>query len=155
MTRFSDGTLNDTGRMFFLDTRSGGKLSHFMIPRPEPGVYCSAHLGKPVPNRDGRNLLVNAWYEGGVDVIDFTDPTDPEEIAFYDAASDNWSAYWYEGPELPGDTLTIYGNDIRQGFQSFRGDVAVDDTRLPFLNPQTQMETVGAGPRRPRGWPKR
>ena len=56
VTEFADGTLNDTGRMFFLDTRSGRKLSHFMIPRtetPEPGpTYCSAQLvSRSIPRR--------------------------------------------------------------------------------------------------------
>jgi len=141
--------VGDTGRMFFLDTDTGAKLSHFMIPRPEPGAYCSAHLGNVVPATD-KYLLVNAWYMGGVDVIDFTDPANPQEIAFYDAApagatgSDNWSAYWYEGPALSGDTLTLYGTDgvhnpaTGKGFQVFRAEVDADEVSLPHLNPQTQ-----------------
>ncbi|MDQ3871209.1 MAG: hypothetical protein M3301_06305, partial [Chloroflexota bacterium] len=60
----------DTGRMFFY-RRTGARLSHFQIPRPEmppAGVpnYCSAHLGNVVP-AIGRYLLANAWYTGGVD----------------------------------------------------------------------------------------
>jgi hypothetical protein len=48
---------------------------------------------------------------GGVDVIDFSDSTNPEEIPFYDIApagptgSDNWSAYWHEGPNLGSDVF--------------------------------------------------
>jgi hypothetical protein len=51
-----------------------------------------------------KDLLVNAWYMGGVDVIDFTNPRAPKEVAFYDIApsgptgSDNWSASPYQGP---------------------------------------------------------
>jgi hypothetical protein len=151
---------SDTGRMFFLDTATGTKLSHFMLPRPESVIetdpetgeefetaYCSAHLGNAVRTRDAY-LLVNAWYMGGVDVIDFTDPTNPEEVAFYDLAplgfegSFLWSAYWYEGPRLPGKALTVYGNDIGHGFQVFRTDLDVRDLRLTGLNPQTQVRAL-------------
>lgn len=147
----------DSGRMFFLDRRSGELLSHFMLPRPEEGAYCSAHLGVPVAATDQR-LLVNAWYEGGVDVIDFTDPSNPEEIAFYDVAppgptgSDNWSAYWYEGPSLPGDSLTIYATDgvavpaTGLGFQVFRTDHEANEVTLDRLNPQTQERVIPLQP---------
>jgi len=152
----------DTGRMFFLDTATGSKLSHFMIPRPEPGAYCSAHLGNVVRAAD-RRLLVNAWYMGGADVIDFTDPANPEEIAFYDAApagptgSDNRSAYWYEGPPLSKDTLTLYGTDgvhnppTGRGFQVFEAAIDADEQPLAYLNPQTQEKRLGLDARKPKG----
>ena len=138
---------SDTGRMFFVDTDTGEKLSHFMIPNREPDdpiPYCSAHLGNVVHSR-GKDLLVNAWYRGGVDVIDFTDPTKPKEIAWYDRINgDNWSAYWYEGPSLPGRTLTLYATDgvhdptTGAGFEVFRVHRDVDEVPLRHLNPQTQ-----------------
>lgn len=162
VTRFSDGSENDTGRMFFLDTASGRKLSHFMIPRsetPEPGpTYCSAHVGNTVNTADS-DLLVNAWYTGGADVIDFNDPRNPVEATFLDAGngaalgSDNWAAYWYEGPGLPGSSLTMYGQDGVEdppsglGFQVFGAATDVNDIPLPFLNPQTQMNVLGSGVR--------
>jgi hypothetical protein len=67
-------------------------------------------------------------------VVDFTDPTSPREVAYYDIApsgvtgGDNWSAYWYEGPRLGRRRLTIYASD------------GVDDpaARFDHLNPQTQ-----------------
>jgi LVIVD repeat-containing protein len=152
----------DTGRMFFLRTATGRLLSHFMIPRPESApeqdpetgevfetAYCSAHLGNVVRASD-RYLLVNAWYTGGVDVIDFTNPRRPTEVAFYDAeppgplGSFNWSAYWYEGPRLREPSLTIYGTDLLvRGFQVFRGLVEADEERLRRLNPQTQETVLG------------
>ena len=151
------GVPSDTGRMFFLDARTGEKLSHFQQPRPESALdqqgnetaYCSAHLGNVVPTEDAY-LLVNAWYEGGADVIDFTDPRNPVEIAFWDArpagpeGSDNWSAYWYEGPSARRGGLTIYGNDIGRGFQAFNVGERIDDAWLPYLNPQTQTRTIGS-----------
>jgi len=156
------GVPSDTGRMFFLDRRTGEKLSHFQIPRPESALneqgeetaYCSAHLGTPVPTDDAY-LLVNAWYEGGADVIDFTDPRNPVEIAFWDArpagagGSNTWAAYWYEGRAASRGGLTVYGNDIGRGLQVFDVTGAhVDDAWLPYLNPQTQVRTFGSPPAR-------
>ena len=137
----------DSGRMFFLDTVTGEKHSHYMIPRTEAAAYCSSHLGIPVPTKDGRNLLVNAWYDGGLNVIDFSDPRNPHEIAWYDfgpegaAGSDNWAAYWYEGPQATGGGLTMYATDngsTARGFLSFRARVNADEHRFSHLNPQTQ-----------------
>jgi LVIVD repeat-containing protein len=148
-TTWSNGTTNDTGAMFFLNTRTGAKYSHFTLPRPSPDGYCSAHLGNVVRTAD-RYLLVNAWYEAGVDVIDFTNPRSPAEVAFWDVFSDNWSAYWYEGPSLPGDTLTLYGNDgvedpaTGEGFQVFSAGIDVDEAPLRYLNPQTQVRRIGS-----------
>jgi hypothetical protein len=153
----------DTGRMFFLDARTGEKFSHFMINRPEEGAYCSAHLGIPVPAK-GKNLLVNAWYQGGVNVVDFTNPRKPKEIAFFDhepagrLGSDNWSAYWYETPDqVPtraSKSFFVYGNDgvfvpaAGRGFQSFEVTVGpVQRIGLTHLNPQTQEVMLrGIGP---------
>jgi hypothetical protein len=155
--------VGDTGRMFFLDAATGAKLSHFQLPRPEPALspeitsYCSAHLGNVVRTPD-RYLLVNAWYTGGVDVIDFTDPSNPAEIAFYDAlpagatGSDNWSAYWYQGPSIAADKLAIYATHgvesppTGKGFQVYSADIGVSTDDLPRLNPQTQETTLASPP---------
>jgi hypothetical protein len=76
-----------TGRMFFSDLATGAFLSEFQVVdlRPEPGAYCSAHMGMPIMGGH-KDLLVNAWYMGGADVIDFTNPRAPKEVAFYDMA---------------------------------------------------------------------
>ena len=76
---------------------------------------CVGHNGSiiPVPCRD---IFVQAWYQGGISVIDFTDSAGPVEIAFFDRgpidAEDMilggfWSAYWYGG--------RIYGTEIVRG----------------------------------------
>ena len=149
----------DTGRMFFHDASDGSVLSVFMADRSET-QYCSAHMGLPVPTTDGQDLLVNAWYMAGVDVVDFTDPTNPSEVAYFDtsaptgaAGTDNWSAYWYEGPALAGSNLTIYASDgvhapaavaaNGRGFNVYRVDVAVAEGSLGRLNPQTQEFFTG------------
>ncbi len=142
----------DTGRMFFLDVETGALLSQFMQPREEGTGYCSAHLGNFVATDDAY-LLANAWYTGGADVIDATDPTNPVETAFWDftdPTSDNWSHYWYEGPCLrtktngdcgPAGAFPTYGTDLaKYGFETFRvfNQVPTNRVRLDELNPQTQ-----------------
>ena len=76
---------------------------------------CVAHNGSIVPV-PGRDIFVQAWYQGGLSVIDFTDSTKPTEIAFFDRGpiSDKatvlggyWSTYWYNG--------RIYGTEIARG----------------------------------------
>lgn len=145
--------IGDTGRTHFLNVATGQRESHFTLPRSEEGAYCSVHQGNFVRTADAY-LSVSAWYEGGVNVIDFSDPANPVEVAFYDiagagtAGSFNWTAYWYEGPALAGDTLTIYGHDglgnpEARGFQVFQVDMAVDEEPLGRLNPQTQEGRLG------------
>jgi hypothetical protein len=80
---------------------------------------CVAHNGSliPVP---GRDIEVQAWYQGGVSVMDFTDPAHPQEIAYFDRGpidpkmlvlGGDWSAYWYNG--------AIYGSEIARGLDVF------------------------------------
>jgi hypothetical protein len=80
---------------------------------------CVAHNGSliPVP---GRDIEVQAWYQGGVSVVDFTDPERPFEIAYFDRGpvdpkmlvlGGEWSAYWYNG--------YIYGSEIARGMDVF------------------------------------
>ena len=80
---------------------------------------CVAHNGSliPVP---GRDIEVQAWYQGGVSIMDFTDPAQPFEIAYFDRGpidpkmlvlGGEWSAYWYNG--------YIYGSEIARGLDVF------------------------------------
>jgi len=80
---------------------------------------CVAHNGSliPVP---GRDIEVQAWYQGGISVMDFTDPAKPFEIAYFDRGpidpkllilGGDWSAYWYNG--------NIYGSEIARGLDVF------------------------------------
>jgi hypothetical protein len=81
---------------------------------------CVAHNGSliPVP---GRDIMVQAWYQGGISVFDFTDSARPVEIAFFDRgpidatqliAGGYWSAYWYNG--------NIYATEIARGIDVLR-----------------------------------
>ncbi|MFC3098184.1 DUF305 domain-containing protein [Alteraurantiacibacter palmitatis] len=100
-----------------------GKLvfrGYFKLPAPQSQwENCVAHNGSiiPVP---GRDIFVQAWYQGGVSVIDFTDPANPFEIAYFDrgpiderqiVVGGYWSAYWYNG--------RIYATEITRGIDVF------------------------------------
>ena len=149
------GGTHKTGKMFFTDVE-GNFLSEFHVGdlRPDPGAteYCSAHMGMAVMGIK-RDLLVNAWYTGGVDVIDFTVPTRLKEVAFYDrvAPGGTWSAYPYTGPLFPtGQGIPVYASDgvISNGLSE---GMVVYRTILPkpgrgqvldHLNPQTMDFSV-------------
>jgi hypothetical protein len=149
--------VQDTGKMFFSDVATGDFLSEFQVGNLRPDLaesaYCSAHMGMSVMGIK-RDLLVNAWYTGGVDVIDFSKPSRLKEIAYYDIAgpgpqgSDNWSAYPYTGPRFPtGAGIPVYASDGVHTPDSARGMV-VFRTKVPkpgnrvvdHLNPQTMGE---------------
>jgi hypothetical protein len=79
-----------------------------------------AHNGSLIPI-PGRDILVPAWYQGGVSVVDFTDASHPIEIAYFDrgpvdserrALGGMWSVYWYNG--------YIYGSEIARGVDVFK-----------------------------------
>ncbi|MGC6399460.1 DUF305 domain-containing protein [Sphingomonas sp. FW199] len=88
----------------------------FKLPAPQgEKENCVAHNGSIVPV-PGRDIFVQAWYQGGISVIDFTDSTAPREIAYFDRGAIDkqqlvlggfWSAYWYNGH--------IYGTEITRG----------------------------------------
>jgi hypothetical protein len=90
--------------------------SYYKMPAAQtPFENCVAHNGSliPVP---GRDIMVQAWYQGGISVFDFTDPAHPKEIAFFDRGpmdsmklvdAGSWSAYWYNG--------YIYSSEISRG----------------------------------------
>jgi len=144
------GGTHKTGRIFFSDLE-GNFLSEFHVGdrRPQgPDSYCSAHMGMSVRGVN-RDLLVNAWYTGGVDVIDFSDPVNLKEIAYYKFdgtfGSDNWSAYPYTGPMFNGPGIPVYASDGVEEPSTARGTV-VFSALLPkpgnsklvdHLNPQT------------------
>ena len=90
--------------------------AHYKMPAPQSETEnCVAHNGAiiPVP---GRDIFVQAWYQGGISVVDFTDSSNPIEIAYFDRGPANaeelltggyWSAYYYQG--------AIYGTEIVRG----------------------------------------
>jgi hypothetical protein len=94
--------------------------SYYKLPAAQSDTEnCVAHNGSliPVP---GRDIEVQAWYQGGISVMDFTDASHPFEIAYFDRGpidanmlvlGGDWSAYWYNG--------SIYASEIARGLDVF------------------------------------
>ncbi len=113
-----------------------------------PQENCVAHNGSliPVP---GRDIMVQAWYQGGTSVFDFTDPAHAAEIAFFDRGPIDpnrmveggaWSSYWYNG--------VIVSSEIARGLDVFeltpnplltQNEIdAAKSAHLDYLNVQGQ-----------------
>ena len=104
-------------------TRNGDKLdfkSYFKMPAAQTvNENCVAHNGSLIPI-PGREVMVQGWYQGGIDVFDWTDPSHPVEIAYFDRGpmdttklvmAGSWSVYWYNG--------LIYSSEIARGLDVF------------------------------------
>ncbi len=102
------------------DNKKLSFVSYYKLPAAQTDTEnCVAHNGSliPVP---GRDIKVQAWYQGGISIMDFTDANNPVEIAYFDRGpifSDmlvlggSWSAYWYNGQ--------IYSSEIARGLDIF------------------------------------
>ena len=135
-----------------------GKLVYrgtYKLPAPQGDKEnCVAHNGSiiPVP---GRDIFVQAWYQGGISVIDFTDDQNIHEIAYFDrgpidkdqlVTGGYWSAYWYKG--------RIYATEISRGLDVFAlepsefltaEEIAAAEGALyadGVFNPQTQTQVT-------------
>jgi hypothetical protein len=94
--------------------------SYYKLPAAQGDTEnCVAHNGSLVPV-PGRDIAVQAWYQGGISVVDFTDAEHPTEIAYFDRGpidpkmlvlGGDWSAYWYNGH--------IYASEIARGLDVF------------------------------------
>lgn len=67
---------------------------HFVIPQRQVIDFCVAHNYNVVPLANGRDVLSAAWYRGGSTVVDFTDPSNPQQIAFYIAIEGGRAFSW-------------------------------------------------------------
>ncbi|MGW8359099.1 LVIVD repeat-containing protein [Streptomyces wedmorensis] len=119
--------------------------SYFKIPRHQAATEnCVAHNGSLIPVK-GKDLMVQAWYQGGISVWDFTDSAKPKEIAYFErgplsattlSTAGSWSAYYYNGH--------IYSNDMAKGFDVLKlSDPRTDPAkriRMDGLNVQTQPD---------------
>ena len=125
--------------------------SYYKLPAAQgDSENCVAHNGSliPVP---GRDIEAQAWYQGGISIVDFTDPAQPFEIAYFDRGpidpnmlvlGGEWSAYWYNG--------YIYGSEIARGLDVFeltptkfltQNEIdAAKTVRVPELNVQNQQK---------------
>jgi len=141
-------SLGGNGKMAF--------QSYYKLPAPQtPQENCVAHNGSllPIP---GRDIMVQAWYQGGLSVFDWTDAKHPREIAFFDRgpvdgekleSGGYWSTYWYNG--------VIVGSEMARGLDIFelvpsafisQNEIdAAKSVKLEYLNTQGQPKLV---------WPK-
>ena len=106
--------------IFHLTDNKLSFASYYKLPAAQgDSENCVAHNGSliPVP---GRDIAVQAWYQGGISVVDFTDAGHPVEIAYFDRGpidpkmlvlGGDWSAYWYNG--------RIYASEIARGLDIF------------------------------------
>jgi len=107
--------------IFNLTNRKMTLASYYKMPAAQTeNENCVAHNGSLIPI-PGRDILVQAWYQGGVSLVDFTDTSHPIEIAYFDrgpvngttrAMGGQWSTYWYNG--------YIYGSEIARGVDVFK-----------------------------------
>lgn len=137
--------------IFHLEDNKLRFASYFKMPAAQgDSENCVAHNGSLVPI-PGRDILVQAWYQGGISLVEFTDAEHPVEIGYFDRGPINpnmlilggdWSAYWYNGH--------IYGSEIARGLDVFeltptkfltQNEInAAKSVRVSELNVQNQQK---------------
>lgn len=151
--RENDPNVWGANAIFALDN---GKLkfgNYYKLPAAQgDSENCVAHNGSLVPV-PGRDLKIQAWYQGGISIMDFTDPAKPFEVAYFDRGAidpkmlvlaGSWSAYWYNG--------NIYSSEIARGLDIFeltptenltQNEIdAAKTVQVSQLNVQTQERLV-------------
>ncbi len=139
--------------IFHLKDNKLSFASYYKMPAAQgDSENCVAHNGSLVPV-PGRDLEVQAWYQGGISIMDFTDAEHPREIAYFDRGpidpkmlvlGGDWSAYWYNGH--------IYASEIARGLDIFELTPTEDLTqneidaartvRMAEFNVQNQQRIV-------------
>ena len=137
-------------------TISGDQMtfkSYYKMSAPQTAQEnCVAHNGSLIPI-PGRDVMVQAWYQGGISVFDWTDASHPVEIAYFDRGPMDatklvdggyWSAYWYNG--------YIVGSEISRGLDLFelrpsaylsQNEIdAAKSVHFDYLNVQDQPKIV-------------
>ncbi|HEY5022084.1 MAG TPA: hypothetical protein VII30_06315 [Gemmatimonadaceae bacterium] len=137
-------------------TLADGKMqfqNYYKLPAAQTSQEnCVAHNGSLIPI-PGRDVMVQAWYQGGISVFDWTDARHPKEIAFFDrgpvdstrmAMGGSWSAYWYNGH--------IVSSEIARGLDIFellpsayltRNEIdAANSVHFDYFNTQGQPKLV-------------
>ena len=140
--------------------------AYFKLPSAQTAEEnCVSHNGGLVPV-PGRDIMVQGWYQGGVDVIDFTDPDHPFEIAFFDRGpadlppptgeataaisrargtiGGSWGAYYWNG--------LVYSSELARGLDilellptdklSANELAAAKLVHMDQYNPQSQPKVV-------------
>jgi hypothetical protein len=137
-------------------TIENGKLkfqSYYKLPAPQTDKEnCVAHNGSLIPI-PGRDVMVQAWYQGGISVFDWTDAKNPKEIAFFDrgpadstrmSMGGSWSVYWYNGAIVSSEIAR--GLDVAEltpsEFISQNEIDAAKTVHMDYLNTQGQPKFV-------------
>jgi hypothetical protein len=128
---------------------------YYKLPAPQtPLENCVAHNGSLIPI-PGRDVMVQAWYQGGLSVFDWTDIDHPQEIAFYDrgpvdatrmAMGGSWSAYWYNGVIVSSEIargLDVY-DLLPSGLITENELAAAKSVKMAYWNTQDQQKLVWA-----------
>ncbi len=127
--------------------------SYFKMPAAQTSFEnCVAHNGSLIPI-PGRDVMVQAWYQGGISIFDWTDAAHPKEIAYFDRGpmddtkfvdAGSWSAYWYNGRIISSEIAR--GLDIYElkpsGLISQNEIDAAKLVHFDFLNVQDQPKFV-------------
>jgi len=127
--------------------------SYYKMPAPQTKFEnCVAHNGSLVPI-PGRDVMIQAWYQGGISLFDWTDAAHPKEIAFFDRGpvdstrlvlSGSWSVYWYNGVMVSSEISR--GLDIVEltpsAFISQNEIDAAKTVKWDYLNTQGQRKIV-------------
>ena len=139
--------------LFTLEDRQMRFRSYYKLPAPQTSLEtCVAHNGSLIPI-PGRDVMVQAWYQGGISVFDWTDPSNPVEIAFHDRgpvdpttlqSGGSWSVYWYNG--------AIVSSEIARGLDIFelqpseflsQNEIdAANSVKLDYFNAQSQPKFI-------------
>ena len=149
--RASDPKEWGSDAIFTIENKKLKFQSYYKLPAPQTAnENCVAHNGSLIPI-PGRDVMVQAWYQGGISVFDWTDAKNPQEIAFFDRgpvdstrmqSGGSWSVYWYNG--------AIVSSEIARGLDvadliptehiSQNEIDAAKTVRWDFLNAQGQPE---------------
>jgi hypothetical protein len=114
--RLTDPNVWGANAIFRLRENRLSFASYYKMPAAQTATEnCVAHNGSLIPI-PGRDIKVQSWYQGGISIMDFTDPERPVEIAYFDRGPIDektlvlggaWSTYWYNG--------YIYSSEIARG----------------------------------------
>jgi hypothetical protein len=139
--------------IFTIESRKMTFRSYYKIPAAQtPFENCVAHNGSLIPI-PGRDVMIQGWYQGGISVFDWTDPSNPKEIASFDrgpvdstrlVSGGSWSAYWYNGAIVSSEIAR--GLDVAELIPSehlTQNEIdAAKTVRWTHLNAQGQPKIV-------------
>jgi hypothetical protein len=139
--------------IFTVENRQLKFKSYYKIPTVQTNnENCVAHNGSLIPI-PGRDVMVQSWYQGGISVFDWTDASNPREIAYFDRGpvdstrmqmGGSWSVYWYNGKIVSSEIAR--GLDVAELVPSpyiSQNEIdAAKTVRMPYLNAQSQPKFV-------------